>query len=144
MPDPRNVISVESIDANYVTLLTDAVTILFDITQLDGAAVATIGQAVSLSGNSTVQLASDAEGVIGKLISVEGDNKATVQFEGFMRLPGGSAATLTLGSSIVGALGAASAKGFIRSASGSVAAEIIRMRGRIIDAADTTNVQVDF
>lgn len=144
IPDPRNVISLESIDANYVTLIPDGTTIVFDITQLDGAAVATIGQAVSLSGNSTVQLASDAQGVIGRLVSVEADLKCTVQFEGFMRLPGGSSATLTLGSRIVGALGAASAKGFIRSASGSAAAEIILMAGRIIDATDTTNVQVDF
>lgn len=144
MPDPRNVISLESIDANYVTLIPDGATIVFDITQLDGAAVTTIGQAVSLSGSSTVQLTADAQGVIGKLISVESDLKCTVQFEGFMRLPGGLAATLTLGSSIVGATGAAAARGFIRSAAGAVAAELILMRGRIIDVTDTTNVQIDF
>lgn len=144
MPDPRNVISVESIDANYVTMLTDNSTIVYDVTQIDGAAATTIGFAVTLSTNSTVALAADANGVLGKLIIVESDAKATVQFEGFMRLPGGVSATLTLLSSIVGALGAASAKGYIRSASGSTAAEIIVMRGRIVDASDTTNVQVDF
>jgi hypothetical protein len=144
MPDPRNVISVESIDANYVTLLTDNATIVYDATQIDGAAVTTIGFAVSLSAASTVQLTADAQGVIGRLNLVESDNKATVQFEGFMRLPGGLAATLTLASSIVGATGAAAARGYIRSAAGAVAAELILMRGRIIDNSDTTNVQIDF
>lgn len=144
MADPRNVVNFESIDANYATFITDAVTIVYDATQIDGAAVATIGQAVSLSAGSTVQLCNDADAVIGKLILVESDAKATVQIEGFQRLPGGLSATLTLGTHIVGALGAASAKGFIRSASGSVAAEIIRMAGRIIDTTDTTNVIVDY
>jgi hypothetical protein len=144
MPDPRNVVNFESIDANYATFSTDGVTIVYDVTQIDGAAVTTIGQAASLSAGSTVQLAADAQAVIGKLILVESDAKATVQIEGFQRLPGGLSATLTLGSHVVGALGAASARGFIRSASGSTAAEIILMAGRIIDATDTTNVIVDY
>jgi hypothetical protein len=144
MADPRNVVSFESIDANYATFSTDAVTIVYDVTQIDGAAAATIGKAVSLSAGSTVQLASDAEAVIGGLVLVESDAKGTVQIEGFQRLPGGSGATLTLGSHIVGALGVASVKGYIRSAVGTVAAEIIRMSGRIIDATDTANVVVDY
>lgn len=144
MADPRNVVNFESIDANYATFNTDNSTIVYDVTQIDGAAVATIGMAVSLSAGSTVQLTADAQAVIGKLILVESDNKGTVQIEGFQRLPGGLSATLTLGSHVVGATGTAAARGYIRSASGSTAAEIILMQGRIIDATDATNVIVDY
>lgn len=143
MADPRNVVSFESIDAAYATFLTDNSTIVYDGTQADGAAVATIGQATMLSAGSTIALTSDAAGVVGKLILVSADNKGTVQIEGLQRLPGGLSATLTLMSHVVGATGTASARGFIRSASGSTAAEIILMGGRIIDASDTTNVVVD-
>jgi hypothetical protein len=144
MPDPRNVVSFESIDAAYATFIPDGSTIVFDGTQLDGASVTMIGFAVSLSAGSTVQLTADAQGVIGRLQIVENDLKCNVQIEGLQRLPGGLSATLTLGSHIVGATGVAAARGYIRSASGSAAAEIILMAARIIDATDPTNVIVDY
>jgi len=142
--DPRNVVSFESIDAAYATFIPDGTSIVYDGTQIDGAAVAIIGQAVSLSAGSTVQLTNDGDGVSGKLILVESDLKCNVQFEGFMRLPGGLAAALTVGKRIVGATGASAARGFIREVNTATAAELGRMAGRIIDATDATNVIVDF
>jgi hypothetical protein len=65
-----------------------------------------------------------------------------VQIEGGMTLPGGASATLTRGSAIVGALGASSAKGYIRSAASGTAAELIKARGMIFNNADTANVAV--
>jgi hypothetical protein len=142
--DPRNIVAFESIDANYASFLADGVTIVYDVTQLDGASVTTIGFGVSLSASSTVQLCNDADMVIGRLNIVESDAKAMVQIEGFQRLPGGNGATLTLGTHIVGALGPSSAKGYIRSVNSSVAAELAKQAARIIDVSDTTNVIVDF
>ena len=142
MANPRNTVAFDGIGAVYATFLIDNSTIVYDATKANGAAATMIGQAVSLSAAATVQLASDAEAIVGKLIKVEADNKATVQVRGFMTLPGGASATLTRGLKIVGALGAASAKGFIRIAASATAAEIVAGIGQIIDASTTTAVVV--
>lgn len=144
MADPRALVGFDGIDEAFATFLTDNVTIVFDSTLAGGAAVATVNKAVSFSAGSTVQLASDAEAVVGKLVLIEKDNKGTVQIEGVCLLPGGASATLTLQTGIVGALGAASAKGFIRSAASATAAELLKMNGKIWDATDTANVIVNF
>lgn len=124
------------------TFIADGVTILYDRTQVQGTVAAMRDKAVSLSADGTVQLASDAEFVIGKLILVEADLRCTVQTGGVVALPGGFAAALTRGGKIVGATGAAAAKGFIRVA-GAVAAELIGARGYITTNADPTNVEVN-
>ena len=90
----------------------------------------------------TVELAADADPIVGKLIKVEADNKATVQTEGTMTLPGGDGATLTLNGPIVGDLGAANAKGYIRLAASGTPAELLACRGRIENAGTTTAVVV--
>lgn len=144
MADPRNIIGFEGIDEVFTTFLIDNATIVFDSTLAGGTAAATLNKAVSMSTDKTIQLASDAEGVVGKMILVESDLKATVQIEGCCSLPGGSAATLTVMTGIVGALGAASAKGFIRSAASGAAAELLKMNGKIWDASDATAVVVNF
>src|SRR6185295_18166128 len=97
---------------------------------------------VTLSTHKTIALTADGNAVEGKLVKVEADGKATVQVGGFMSLPGGASATLTPGTAIVGALGAASAKGYVRSAASGTAAELIKCRSRIVDASDTTAVVV--
>lgn len=138
LTNPRNVIAFDEIDAESVTFLIDGVTITYDATLPNGAAATMIGKAVTLSAARTVALAADADPVIGKLIAVESDSKARVQVGGFMEFGAGTAAALTLGCTIVGALLAA-AKGYIRV---SVAAESPKARGAIIDASVTTAVIV--
>lgn len=124
----------------YRTYKIDNSTILFDRTKANGSAQ--VGLAVTLSAANTVALTADADEVIGKLIKVEGDNKATVMTEGTMELPGGDSATLTLGTKIVGDLGASSAKGYIRSAAAAVAAELLVARGRIENAGTPASTVV--
>jgi len=142
MPNPRNLVDFEGIHGAYSTYKTDGVTIVYDATQPGGAAAATLGKAVSLSAAGTVQLASDGEAIVGKLLKVEADNKATVQDAGFVSLPAGNAASVTLGLKVVGALGAAAAKGYIREVASATAAEINKGRGQIVDASVTTAVYV--
>jgi hypothetical protein len=95
-----------------------------------------------LSAAATVELVGDGEPVEGKLIEVTSDNFCVVQVGGYMTLPGGSSASLTLGKKIVGDLGASSAEGYIREVNTATAAELGLCRGRIIDAGTTTAVVV--
>ena len=143
MADARNRVEFEG---NYhhpeQTFKIDNSTIVYDSTKALGAATTMIGKAVSLSADDTVQLASDAEAVVGRLERVESDNKCVVRTFGFMELPGGDSATVTRGTAIVGALGAASAKGYIRSAASGTAAELIKCRGRIIRNGTHTAIVV--
>lgn len=124
----------------YRTYKIDNSTITYDATKVNGSAQ--VGLAVTFSAAETVALVADGEAVIGKLIKVERDNKATVQTDGTMTLPGGDSATLTLGASIVGDLGAANAKGYIRIAASGTATELVVSRGRIENAGTATAVVV--
>jgi hypothetical protein len=140
MADPRNTVSFTDIDYDAVTFISDGSTIVYDSTKAGGSA--SVGLAVTLSGNGTVALAADGDKIIGKLISVESDDRAAVQTDGFVTLPAGSGATVTRGTSIVGALGASSAKGYIRTTASATAAELVKQTGTIIDVADTAAVVV--
>ena len=149
MSDPRNTVSFDTVDAVFYTFLTDNSTILYDITKTNGSSQ--VGLAVKLSADKTIALTVDGDPVLGKLIKVETDNKGIVQVEGAMTLPGGNGATLTAGTKVVGALGASSAHGYIRSvatATGSyvqgTAQDALNGRGQILDASDSTNVVVNF
>src|SRR3954453_9868499 len=115
MADPRANPVVAEIAPLYKTYLTDNSTITYDATKARGAATTMLDKAVSLSADKTVQLASDGEAIVGRLDHVErgtgsGAPVCVVQTDGTTRFPGGASATLTLGTAIVGALGAASAK----------------------------------
>lgn len=103
------------------------------------------GRACAMSAAGEVNLAADAEAVVGKLLKVEKDPTytyvCTVQVAGFMTLPGGTGASLTRGKKIVGAL-LSSAKGYIREVATGTAAELGVARGFIIDASDTAAVVV--
>ncbi len=140
MPDPRNTLSHEGIAAQFATYSIDGVTIAYDSTRPGGSTG--VGLAVTLSGDNTVALCADGDPVLGKLVLVEQDGKCNVQFGGMTTLPGGLAAALTLGTKFVGALGAAAARGYIRSVNTAVAAELGRMTGKIQAVADPTNVDV--
>jgi len=141
MADPRLVVAFEGIGEEYVTFEIDDSTITYDGDYANGSAQ--VGLACTLSAGGTVALAADAETVIGKLIRVEADNFAVVQTGGFMTLPAGTGATLTLGSGIVGDLLVA-AKGYIRTAANDTLAEVALAHGAIVDADTTTAVVVRF
>lgn len=143
MANPRNIIDSTDIGIRRRTYIADGSTIVYDSTKARGAATTMLDKAVSLSTDDTIQLASDAERVIGKLLLVEADGKCTVQIGGHATFPAGDGATLTLGKAIVGALGAASAKGYIREVNTAAAAELGKSRGATINNNDTAAVVVD-
>jgi len=140
MANPRDVIDFEGIGIEAATFKVDNSTITYSAAVANGSSQ--VGLAVGLSADGTIELVGDGEEVVGKLLKVESDNKATVQVGGFMTLPGGDSATLTLGAKIVGDLGAASAEGYIRAVNTATAAELGLARGMIIDATPTTAVTV--
>lgn len=139
----RTEIDFAGIGYRSVTYKIDASTITFDATKANGIGKAAgTGDAVMLSAAGTIALTSDAAAVLGKLLKVESDGKATVQEQGYMQLPGGSGATLTVGTKIVGDLGAAAERGFIRSVAAATLAEVAVAKGEIVDASVATAVWV--
>src|SRR3990172_9043629 len=103
MADPRAAVSLElgPNEHDVVTVGHDS-TIVYDATLTGGSAQ--VGLAVSIESNGVVTLAGSGENVFGKLLSVGSDGFASVQFQGWMTLPGGTGATLTAGLKIVGDL----------------------------------------
>lgn len=154
MANPRKTVAYDEIGTLNVTMKYDN-SITYDKTQPGGSAAA--GRAVSLAGSTSddiVTLADDGAVVHGKLISVDGDGFCVVQVDGYCTLPGGNGATLTLGTKIVGALNASSAKGFVKTLAETVSgspsqAEVqnafkaAKTKGIIINNNDTTAVVVE-
>lgn len=139
MADPRLDVKYDEIGALFATYKIDNSTITYSATAANGSSQ--VGLAVTLSAAETVALAADAEPIEGKLISVDSDNYCTVQVGGYMTLPAGTGASLTLGKKIVGDLLVA-AKGYIREVNTGAAAELGLCRGAIVDAGTTTAVVV--
>lgn len=141
MANPRAAVDFTDVNpGNVWTYKIDGSTVTFDSTKVNGSAQA--GLAVTLSADDTVGLVGDGEFVLGKLLRVEADGFAAVQVAGFCRLPGGASAALTLGSRIVGDLGASSAEGYIQAAASATAAHHVVSRGFIQNNDDTTDVLV--
>jgi hypothetical protein len=140
MADARNAVDFTGIGYKAQTFLIDNSTIVYSATAVGGSV--SVGLAVTLSADATVALTADGNGVLGKLIKVESDNKAVVQTAGYVTLPGGVSAVLTRGKKIVGALGAASAKGYIREVATAVAAELGVQTGTIISNGTATAVVI--
>jgi hypothetical protein len=139
MADPRNAVDFVGIGYEAQTFLIDNSTITYSATATNGSSQ--VGLAVAFSAAETVELVGDGEEVIGKLILVESDNKAVVQTGGYMTLPAGTSASLTVGKKIVGDL-LVSAEGYIREVATGTAAELGVARGLIVDAGTTTAVVV--
>lgn len=141
MANPRNTVDFEGIAApsDYLTFKIDNDTITYDADETNGSAQ--VGLAVKLTADDTVGLTTDASEVVGKLIKVEKDNKATVQVGGCMTLPSGSGASLTLGKKIVGDLDG-SDKGYIREVATGTAAELGVARGMILNNDTASAVMV--
>lgn len=140
MADPRKTTAYDDILPINLTLAIDDVTITYDATQLGGSAQ--VGLAVNFSDDGEVQLAGDGEHVAGVLLKVEADDFATVQVGGVCKFKGGTSATLTPGTMIVGDL-LSSAEGYIQTAAAATGSIGIA-HGMIIDATDTGNVYVLF
>lgn len=152
MPAPgRQQVDYTDIGYDGITLKIDGTSITYDVTKPNGIGVAAgAGLAVSLSADDTAQLTNDGDCVIGKLLKVAQDGFCSVAFKGFQPFAAGNAATVTRGRGIVGALGAAAARGYVRQTISPGAAytqteqvEQNRSRGRIWAIADLTNVWVD-
>lgn len=135
MADPRNTVKLEGIREERATYLIDGDTITFSATAVRGSA--SVDLAVTLSADKTVALTADGQFVLGKLIAVESDGKAIVADEGYVTLPAGTGASVTLGKKIVGAL-LSSAKGYVREVATATAAELGVCRGAIIENDTTT------
>ena len=139
--NPRDRIRHNENHARYETFKIDASTITYDATKARGSA--SVDLAVTFSDDDTVALAADGEAVVGRLDLVESDNKARVQIGGFATLPAGASAATTRGKKIVGALGADSAKGYIRDVATATAAELGVARGYVVNDATATAVIVN-
>jgi hypothetical protein len=145
MGDPRKTVAFDGVNEERATYKSDNSTILYDRTKISGSAQ--VGLAVSLSGDDTVQLASDGEAIEGKLLEVFPDNTCTVQTAGYPRLPAGASAAVNIGRKIVGALGPSNAKGYVRAAAAATGAHVqgtlqdaLNGRGAIINNDDTTKL----
>lgn len=139
MSNARSTVDFTEIKPLRITCIADASTVTFDRTYAGGSA--SIGLAVNLSASKTIQLAGDQEMVLGVLTNVEPDGMCTVQVGGVCTFKGGTSATLTPGSRIVGDL-LVSAKGYVQTVATDSAAHVAAGRGVILDASTTTAVQV--
>jgi hypothetical protein len=140
--DPRLVAGWNEIGRQCVTCVADNSTITYSATTNGGSAA--VGKAVNFSADGkTVQLVSDAEAVVGKLLSVESDLMCNVQIGGQMTLPGGTGvSSIALGSKIVGAVDGSANKGYIRAVASGTAAELALARGFCVDDSVTTAIEV--
>lgn len=142
MPNPRKVTDKEGVGQIRNTYKIDNSTITFDKTKQYGSAQAGVGLAVTLSADDTVALCADADAVIGILELVERDGMCVVTDKGYCKFLKGNGATVTRGTKIVGALGASSAKGYVRSVNTAVAAELGKARGVIEDTSGDPTIVV--
>jgi len=154
--DPRAFTGFEGIGLETITCYaddfgTETATIVWSATEAAGSAQVGLAVMVVAVSNSKaeIDLVTDGQAVLGKLLRVEADGACTVQIAGACTLPGGDSATLTLGARIVGDLGAASAPGYIRAVAATTGSyvqgtidDVSRGRGLILDNATTTAVEV--
>ena len=140
MADPRLTYDYTDIKPVLMSFAADG-TITYDRTLAKGSAQA--GLAVTMSASKQVSTAADAEGIAGVIDHVEADGTVVVQVGGVATMKGGTGATLTPGSKIVGDLGGGgAAEGYIRSVAAATLAEVAVARGTILDASDATAVKV--
>jgi hypothetical protein len=114
MANPRKIVGThDGVGFRALTFLVDGSTITYSDTASLGSAVA--GRAVSLVAGTqfAVELTNTGTPVLGRLDHVESDGTCVVQIEGECKLPQGNAVDVARGGKVVGALGAASARGYI-------------------------------
>ena len=147
MPDPRNTVAFDEVATRRVTYKIDNVTIIYDKTKTKGSAQ--VGFAVGLSDDGIVELVNDNNVIEGKLDEVFPDNKASVIVDGYAFLPAGAAAAVAIGRKVIGALGPAGARGFVKAVPAASApptqAEVnaaLNGRGAIVANDDTTKLVI--
>jgi hypothetical protein len=143
MANPRRITGpLDGIGFRAATFLIDGSTITWSATDALGSAVA--GRAVGLVAGTqnTVELVAAGQDILGRLDHVESDGACAVQFEGECKLPQGNGVTVVRGDKIVGALGAASARGFIGPGDGTSGATALAGRHTVLDVAVTTAISV--
>ena len=139
MASVRNIVAFKEINPTFVTFTYNA-----DFTysaDANGGSTA-VCLAVKMVGDKQVGLSTDAAHVIGRLVRVHDDVFCTVQVSGFCLLPVGSSVTVTAGLKIVGALGASSAKGYVRNVAVATLAEVAAASGRIVDTSSAANTLI--
>jgi hypothetical protein len=143
MTNPRDVARFDGIGYKAVTIPHDA-SIVYDQNQPNGSV--SRGLAVRMISSTQCGLTVDASPVKGRIERVESDGFAVIQIEGYMRFPGGTGAVWTASQDkpIVGAVGPASAPGYVRPAAVATLAEVAVANGEIQDFSDPTNVLVKF
>ena len=94
----------------------DGDTIQYDITKPNRSDA--VGKAFKINPTTGHgELVEDGDEIEGKVIAVDDDNKFTGAYMfGGLRLPLGAGATVARGDKLVGALGAGSAKGYVKAA----------------------------
>lgn len=140
MASVRNIVSFQELYSETVTFKYGA-DITYDSSKNLGSNK--VGLAVQISASQTVNLTTDASHVAGKLVYVTDDGFCTVQTGGYAFLPKGDSVTLTFGKKIVGAVGASSAKGYIRDVAAATLAEVAVARGLTVDVSTAANTLVD-
>jgi hypothetical protein len=145
MANPRIVTGPrDGIGFRAETLRVDGSTLVYHSTAPMGIDPAVLGRAVTLVTGSvdTVKLSGAGDVVYGKLDHIEQDGCCTVQIEGECKLPQGNAVTVVRGNRIVGALGPASAPGYIGPAVTTAASDVAAGRHTVEDVAVTTAISV--
>jgi hypothetical protein len=143
MANPRKIVApLDGVAFRALTFLADGSTIAFSETAPFGTLVA--GRAVGLKSGSanTVELVAAGQDVLGRLDHVESDGVAVVQVEGECKLPQGNAVTVVVGDKITGALGPASARGYIGPIDTTSAATAASSRHTVLDITTTTAISV--
>ncbi|MDE0482867.1 MAG: hypothetical protein OXI67_09835 [Candidatus Poribacteria bacterium] len=76
---------------------------------------AAVGKAFKVNADGKAELVADGDEIVGKVLAVDEDNVITGAYIcGGLRLPLGDSVTVARGDKLVGALGADSAKGFVK------------------------------
>ena len=93
----------------------DGDTIKYDATKPNRSEA--VGKAFKINENGIGELVADGDEIDGKVIAVDDDHKFTAAYLfGGLTLPLGTGATVARGNKVVGAVGASSAKGYVKAA----------------------------
>lgn len=147
----RNQVAYDDIGYDGLTQFIDGVTITYtgppSGVAVRGSAQVGLAATWSQTVDDTCTLTQDGDAVMGRIQEVFDDGFCTIAFRGFQQLPAGQSAAITRGRRLVGALGPASARGYIRqvvSAGASYAqaeaVEMGRSRGRIWTIANASGL----
>jgi hypothetical protein len=143
MANPRRITGpLDGIGFRAATFVIDGSTIpAYDPAVALGSAVA--GRAVGLVAGTqnAVELVAAGQDILGRLDHVESDGACVVQIEGECKLPQGNAVDVVRGDKIIGALGPASARGYIGPMSADVAGASAG-RHVVLDDAVATAISV--